>query len=75
MAAAEQVTFRCGCSTERIDRLLLSMGQQEAETLIEQNGEIEIHCDFCNKRYVYDRVDVGVLFSGANTMEAPARPQ
>lgn len=75
IAAAEPVTFRCGCSPERIDRLLLGMGLQEAEALIEQNGEIEIHCDFCNKRYVYDQVDVGALFSGSSLVEPPARPQ
>ncbi|HYW91716.1 MAG TPA: Hsp33 family molecular chaperone HslO [Gammaproteobacteria bacterium] len=59
------VSFRCGCSRERIERVIVGMGQQEAESILADEGSIRVACEFCNKRYEFDRVDVEQLFSGA----------
>lgn len=58
----EPVSFRCNCSRERIEGVLLAMGRQEVESVIEERGALEIDCEFCNRHYHFDRVDIGALF-------------
>lgn len=64
--------FRCSCSRERSATALTSLGQADAEQLLqEQGGRIEIDCQFCNQNYVFDAADVAQLFSGAGS-QAPS---
>jgi molecular chaperone Hsp33 len=55
--------FECRCSRERIGRMLLSLGRDEAESILAERGKIEVTCDFCNARQEFDAVDVGHLFA------------
>ncbi|MCG8427546.1 MAG: Hsp33 family molecular chaperone HslO [Chromatiales bacterium] len=59
----EPVAFRCGCSSERIESTLKAMGQTEVSQILKEQGEIEANCEFCNKRYRYDQVDIERLFA------------
>lgn len=59
---AEPVSFRCGCSRERIDNLLRSLGRDEVDSMLAEQGEIEITCEFCNRVYRIDPVDAAALF-------------
>jgi molecular chaperone Hsp33 len=59
----EPVVFRCSCSRERIEGMLLSMGRQEVQGIVEDQGAVEVDCEFCNRHYHFDRVDVGALFA------------
>jgi molecular chaperone Hsp33 len=61
---AETVAFRCGCSRERIEGLLRSLGRDEVESIVAEQGAVEITCEFCNRRYRLDAVDAAMLFSG-----------
>jgi molecular chaperone Hsp33 len=61
---AEPVAFRCGCSRERIERLLVSLGREEVESIVAEQGAVEVTCEFCNRRYRLDAVDAAMLFSG-----------
>ncbi|HLA29395.1 MAG TPA: Hsp33 family molecular chaperone HslO [Pseudomonas sp.] len=64
--------FRCSCSRERSARALISLGQADAEALVrEHNGRVEIDCQFCNERYLFDAADVLQLFIDGST-EAPS---
>lgn len=56
------LAFGCSCSRERVAAMLRSLGRAELEaTLTEQNGRIEVTCEFCAERYEFDRVDVEYL--------------
>jgi molecular chaperone Hsp33 len=67
--------FECSCSRERIGRMLRSMGRTEVDSIVAERGEVEITCDFCNARQVFDAVDVGQLFATGSTDEpAGERP-
>lgn len=55
--------FHCNCSRERISNILLSMGEGEIRSLLEEQGVIETHCQFCNAGYRFDAVDIEHLFS------------
>jgi len=53
--------FRCQCSRERVRQTLISLGRREIESLIEEKGEAEVVCHFCNERYVLDRGELELL--------------
>ena len=59
---AKDISFHCGCSQERVETLLRSIGQEEADSILEEQGKIEIICEFCNANYTLDAVDTALLF-------------
>lgn len=59
---AELVSFRCGCSRERIDGLLRSLGREEVDSVLAEQGVVEVTCEFCNRVYRIDSVDAAALF-------------
>lgn len=61
---AAPVSFRCRCSRERVSGMLRSLGAAEIESVLQEQGKVEVHCDFCNRAYVFDAVDVVQLFAG-----------
>ena len=42
------VEYRCYCSRERMERALISLGPQQLESLIEEQGSAELRCQFCD---------------------------
>ncbi len=56
------VYFRCRCSRERVGGMLQGLGEKETRSVLEERGEVEVRCDFCNRAYVFDAVDVTRLF-------------
>lgn len=66
----EPVTFRCSCSRERIETVLMAMGRSKIDVIIDDQTLMEVHCEFCNRLYQFDAVDVGILF--ADLARAPA---
>jgi len=45
--------FYCDCSKEKIEKVLISMGDQEIKAMIEDKEPVEVHCHFCNKDYIF----------------------
>ncbi len=64
---AHPVRFRCSCSRERTDGMLTGLGKSEVDDIIEEQGKVEITCEFCDAQYNYDPVDVAALFKGVPT--------
>jgi len=58
-----QPRFECTCSRERIGRMLISLGREEVDSIVAEQGQVEVTCDFCNARRVFDEIDVGHLFT------------
>jgi molecular chaperone Hsp33 len=56
------VYFRCRCSRERVAGMLQGLGETETRSVLAERGEVEVRCDFCNRAYVFDQVDVAELF-------------
>lgn len=54
--------YRCKCSRQVIDRVILSMGREEAFNALDEHGELSVICHFCNKQYRYDREQIKTLF-------------
>ena len=47
------VTFSCDCSREKIEKVLISLGEKELEDMIEEGRETEVNCSFCSKHYKF----------------------
>ena len=60
--------FECSCSRERVDDMLRSLGQAEIESIIAEQGQVEIGCDFCGEHYCFDPIDAGELFTDSSVM-------
>jgi molecular chaperone Hsp33 len=67
------VYFRCRCSRERVGGMLQSLGETETRAVLEERGEVEVRCDFCNRAYVFDAVDVARLFNAGVASDAGGR--
>ncbi|MHC6223413.1 Hsp33 family molecular chaperone HslO [Pseudomonas sp. X10] len=68
----QPLRFRCSCSRERSGNALVSLGQEDAQHLVEEcGGQVEIDCQFCNERYFFDATDVAQLFAGGG-VDAPS---
>lgn len=57
------VYFRCSCSPERVTGMLRMLGRDEVRSVIAEQGEIEVRCEFCNRRYAFDAVDSEQIFA------------
>jgi molecular chaperone Hsp33 len=57
------VYFRCRCSRDRVSSMLQSLGEAESRSVLAERGKVEVHCDFCNRAYVFDAVDIAQLFN------------
>lgn len=54
--------FACTCSRERVAAMLESLGVAEVEGILAEQGQVDIGCDFCGARYVFDPVDAAQIF-------------
>ena len=59
----QSVEFHCSCSRQSVGNMLKMLGHAEVDSILEERGSIEIHCEFCNQRYEFDNVDAAQLFS------------
>ena len=57
-----EVKFACTCSKRRVESLLLAMGKEQAMALCEEDGQISVHCEYCNTDYTFLKEKVRELF-------------
>ena len=69
---AQSLAFACTCSRERVEAMLHSLGRNENEETLREQGSVEVHCEFCNRRYVFDAEDIGALFGPDDEREPSA---
>lgn len=65
----ETIEFACTCSRGKVSDMLLMLGGQEVGGVVAEQGSIQIDCDFCHAKYVFDETDVNALF-GADIVNA-----
>ena len=63
------VFFRCRCSRERVISMLRGVGSDEIRSVLAERGSVEVRCDFCNRAYEFDSVDVEQIFAAAHQTE------
>lgn len=55
--------FACSCSRERVAGMLRSLGVAEVESILAEQGQVEVGCDFCGAHYRFDPVDAAQIFT------------
>ena len=54
--------FSCSCGRERVGRMILGLGEPEAQSILAERGEVDVGCDFCGAHYRFDAIDVAQIF-------------
>ncbi|UGB31080.1 Hsp33 family molecular chaperone HslO [Metabacillus sp. B2-18] len=62
----QPVSFRCQCSKERIENAIVSLGVDEIQSMIDDEGQAEAQCHFCNETYLLTREDLEELKKAAS---------
>lgn len=70
---AEPLHFHCSCNRDRIAQVLISMGNEEVQDILEEQGMVSVACEFCGQDYRFDTVDCVGLFTA--TQSAPSHRQ
>ena len=58
--------YKCSCSKERMEKALISIGREELTSLIEEQGEAELSCQFCDNKYKFSKQELEELLKAAN---------
>jgi len=66
---AKPLRFECSCSQQKIENTIKSLGEKEANEILEDQGSITVDCEFCNTNYILDSVDIKRLFSHADVTD------
>lgn len=61
------VQFVCNCSKERVEKVLVSLGKKELQEMIEENKEVELHCHFCNRNYIFNTEELKKILKNSKT--------
>lgn len=62
---AVEPKYECKCSKERMEKALISIGREELESLIREQGEAELTCQFCDNRYLFSKEELEKLLEQA----------
>lgn len=58
-----EVRYKCNCNKRKINKIIKGLGKEEAQNILDEMGEIEVCCHFCNKKYVYNQEAVDKIFN------------
>jgi len=68
---SEIINFRCSCTRERIENLLRGIGQEEVRSILEEQGGIEVDCEYCKQHYSFDAIDAESIFLKEVSQDVP----
>ena len=57
------VEYKCSCSRERMEKVLISLGKKELLSLAKEQEQTEILCHFCNHKYIFSSSELLSLIS------------
>ena len=50
-----EIKWDCDCSRERIEQALMTIGEEDLQQILDEDGQAELQCQFCLKKYQFDR--------------------
>jgi molecular chaperone Hsp33 len=59
----QNITFSCRCSKQRAEEVLRMLGEDETREALEDQGSIEVTCEYCGRRRSFDAVDITRVFA------------
>lgn len=54
----KEIDYTCDCSRERMYDALMTIGRNDLEEILKEDGQAELVCNFCNERYLFDEDDI-----------------
>lgn len=58
-----RVAFSCTCSRESVIKTLRMIGPKEVASILTEQENIQVNCEYCNQEYIFDAVDAEQLFA------------
>ena len=67
----QPVSFHCTCSRERTSAMLIGLGYDEIKSIVAEQQQVVVNCEFCGQQYVFDAVDAEGLFAAVAQPDVP----
>jgi molecular chaperone Hsp33 len=58
-----QARFRCRCSQQKVEEVLRLLGEEETRAACEEQGRVDVTCEYCGRLRSFDAVDVARVFT------------
>lgn len=59
-----EILWNCDCSRQRLEKALMTIGKEDLKEIIEEDGEAELQCQFCLKKYHFDKEHLEKILEG-----------
>lgn len=69
--AGVPVRFECRCNPDRVASILRALGADEVREVLKEQGAVTVTCDYCDRPYRFDAVDVERLFKAGSVPDRP----
>lgn len=69
LAQDPKIEYRCDCNKEKFERGLISIGKDELQTIIDEDGKADTVCHFCNKSYSFTKEELQELVNQIEKQE------
>ena len=56
------ISFTCDCSKSRVEKVLISIGKKDIQSMIDDGEPIEVNCHFCNTNYTFEVDELKELY-------------
>lgn len=53
--------YKCNCSKQKMEEGLITIGKEELQKIIKEDGKAELVCHFCNKKYDFSKEELEEL--------------
>lgn len=62
----QAVEFKCTCYRERCAGALKTLPDEEIDSIMAEDGEIDMHCDYCGTHYLFNSMDIAEIRNNAS---------
>lgn len=59
----KDLQYKCDCSRDKVERALISIGEDELKKIIDDNKEESIVCDYCKENYIFTNQEIRNLYN------------
>jgi len=66
----QDVVFTCSCSRERCAAAIRTLPDEEIDSILAEDNEIDMNCDYCGSHYVFDAMDIAALRNNASASDS-----
>jgi len=75
MLETRELFFRCGCTREKVERALLSLGAAELGEMLDQDNGAQVACEFCKQGYQFEPAELKALIGMATAAPGEGPPR